>query len=256
MVGGVLFQFTTQNYSTSKQLCEEVFTELVKSSGVHEKCQKAIKNSDPLNISTEIEKIDEDYHRKAIGPAAREVLEKGHRELNQLEDMLKRIPGPPENVTRIGWGPDRIKLAWDPPLTNPEAAESYIVWKREKGNAWEKVKETKKTKMLITGLKSDTEYEFQIEATNDLIKSAEKEWHDSTDTSPAKAIGISCPLLVGVLIASNFSENDKVLYAAGATSLPINLLIAPVTVPVFAYVLTRNEVKFTGDVTPESDDEN
>ena len=253
VVGGVLFQFTTQNYSTSKQQCEEVFRELVKSSRVQEKCQKAVKNSDPLNIGIEIEKIDEDYHRKAVGPAAREVLEKGHRELNQLEDMLNRIPGPPENVKYIGWGPDRIKLAWDPPLTNPEAAESYVVWKREKGKTWERVRETKKTKMLITRLKSDTEYEFHIVATNDLIRSAEKEQHGSTVTSMAENLGRMCPIFFGGIVAEIcFGASNKVVVAAGVATLPINLLLAPVTLPVCVYL--ASEKRFTGDITPESDD--
>ena len=41
VVGGVLFQFTTQNYSTSKQQCEEVFQELVKKYEVYKKYQDA-----------------------------------------------------------------------------------------------------------------------------------------------------------------------------------------------------------------------
>ena len=50
VVGGVLFQFTTQNYSTSKQQCEEVFKELVKKYEVYKKYQDAIQNSKPLDI--------------------------------------------------------------------------------------------------------------------------------------------------------------------------------------------------------------
>ena len=153
MIGGVLFQFTTQNYSKSKQQCEEVLMEAVKSSGIHKKCQEAFINSQPLDIMAEIQEIDRQYHRQAVGPAAIEVLEKGHRELNQLGDSLKRIPGPPREVRSIGWGPDRVKLSWQPPEKNPEAAESYVVWKQEEGKQWERVKETKRTKILITGLK-------------------------------------------------------------------------------------------------------
>ncbi len=57
-----------------------------------------------------------------------------------------------------------------PPEKNPEAAESYVVWKQEEGKQWERVRETKKTKILITGLKSGTKYQFRVTATNDLIK--------------------------------------------------------------------------------------
>ena len=46
-----------------------------------------------------------------------------------------------------------------------------MVWKREEGKQWERVRETKKTKILITGLKSDTWYQFRVTATSDLIRS-------------------------------------------------------------------------------------
>ena len=171
VIGGVLFQFTTQNYSKSKQQCEEVLKEAVKSSGIHKKCQEAIITSQPLDIMAEMQEIDWQYHRQAVGPAASEVLEKGHRELNQLGALLKRIPGPPGEVEVIGQGSDRVKLKWQPSEENPEAVESYVVWKLEKGKQWERVRETKKTQILITGLKSDTKYQFKVTATNELIKS-------------------------------------------------------------------------------------
>ena len=152
--------------------------EAVKSSGIHKKCQEAFINSQPLDIVAEIQAIDEQYHRQAVGPAASEVLEKGHRELNQLGDLLKRNPGPPGAVRVIGSGSDRVKLSWQPPRKNHEAAESYVVWKQEKGKQWERVRATKKTKILITGLKSDTYYQFTVTATNDLIKSLDT-WESS-----------------------------------------------------------------------------
>ena len=90
-------------------------------------------SSQPLHIMAEMQEVDEQYHRQAVGPAASEVLQKGHREPNQLGDLLKKIPGPPAKVTIIGRGPDRVKLSWQPPERNPEAAELYLVWKQEKG---------------------------------------------------------------------------------------------------------------------------
>ena len=53
--------------------------EAVKSSGIHKKCQAAFLNSQQLDILAEIQEIDEQYHRQAIGPAASEVLKKGHK---------------------------------------------------------------------------------------------------------------------------------------------------------------------------------
>ena len=154
-IGGILFQFTTQNYFTSKQQCEEVLMEAVKNSGIHKKCQEAFMKSQPLNIRADIWNIHTQYCKQAVGPAAGEVLKKGHRELSQLGNLLKRIPGQPSEVEVIGEGPDRVKLSWLPPEKNPEAVESYVVWKQEKGKQWERVRETKKTKILITGLKSN-----------------------------------------------------------------------------------------------------
>ena len=108
VVGGVLFQFTTQNYSKSKQHCEELFQKLVEDNKVKDKVTKAVKSSRPLNIQGKIEAITDQYNRRAVGPAASEVLKKGLIELNQLEKTLKMIPGCPY-VQIIGRGPDRIK---------------------------------------------------------------------------------------------------------------------------------------------------
>ena len=71
----------------------------------------------------------------SIRPDANEVLEKGLVELNQLEKTLQMIPSCPQNVKVIGRGPGRIKLSWEPPTHNPEAAEVYIVSIRVKGGA-------------------------------------------------------------------------------------------------------------------------
>ena len=97
-----------------------------------------------------MEKIDIVYNLMAVGPAATEVLEKGHRELDQFRDFLMKSPGPSTDIWMIGRGPDRVKLSWCPPKVNPEACESYVVWKKEGEQAAERVWETKKTQILIT----------------------------------------------------------------------------------------------------------
>ena len=112
VIGGVLFQFTTQNYSKSKLQCEEVLVDAVRRSGIYRKCQEAFINSKPLDVSEDIWDIVLQYDSQAIGPAAKQVLKKGYRELNQLGDSLKRIPGPPVGVSVVGQGPDQIKLRW------------------------------------------------------------------------------------------------------------------------------------------------
>ena len=56
--------------------------------------------------TVQISVIKKQYYKQAIGPAAREMLEKGHRELQQKVDLLKKIPGPPGEVEVIGRGSD------------------------------------------------------------------------------------------------------------------------------------------------------
>ena len=68
------------------------------------------------------------------------------------------IPGCPQDVKVIGRGPDRIKLSWDSPAHNPEAAELYVVSMRVEGGAWEEVKRTKYTHALVTRLKSNKKF--------------------------------------------------------------------------------------------------
>ena len=289
VVGGVLFQFTTQNYSTSKQQCEELLRELVKSSEIHKKCNTAFMESQPLDIRAEIQEIDGAYSSQAVGPAACEVLEKGHVELNALGDSLKKIPGPPQSVKPIGTGSDRLKLGWLPPVQNPGAVESYIVWKKEEGNAWEKVRETKRTRTLITGLKSNTSYEFRVIASNDLIKSIEATKHSLTSKTKAaiaaeavarkntaKASIRSAAVLTGVTTyvcskactTSNplsrkcgealkfVVRHDKVVTVA---ALPLSIALAPITVSMHAgvmmHIMLTKEAQFKGDLSPESDSE-
>ncbi len=267
VIGGVLFQFTTQNYYKSKQQCEEVLMEAVKSSGIHKKCQEAFINSQPLDIMAEIWDIHTQYCKQAVGPAANEVLEKGHRELNQLGDSLKRIPGPPSEVEVIGEGSDRVKLSWQPPEKNPEAAESYVVWKQEKGKQWERVRETKKTKILITGLKSGTVYQFRVTATNDLIKSVATTQCSLTKESKAMmgaigggagALAFALSPVLGYVAMTEGGMSTRKIVAISVATAPISLICAPVTATVGGVWAAREMIKDErdwGDLSPGSDDE-
>ena len=91
VVGGVLFQFTTENHSKSKQHCEELLREHVQDNKVKDKVTEAVQSSKPLNIKGEIQAITHQYNEVAVGPAASEVLEKGLMELNQLERTLNSL---------------------------------------------------------------------------------------------------------------------------------------------------------------------
>ena len=271
VVGGVLFQFTTLNYSKSKQHCEELFGKLVEQFKLKDKVIEAVQSSKTLEIQKEIRAITHHYNEVAVGPAASEVREKGLMELNQLEKTLKMIPGCPHDVEVIGRGPNRIKLSWNPPAHNPEAAELYVVSMRVEGGAWEEAKRTKQTKALVTGLKSKKKYEFKVTATNSVMRSLENVKETKTELSKAdisvllSVVGAAMPLMsVGLkvhailekkILGSELGTAAKVgIYAATA---PLSLLLTPAVPPVVAIHLAA-EVSVDrnrGDLTPVSDDE-
>ena len=262
VVGGVVFQFVTRNFTESKKHCEELFTNLLMQSKVQDKCSRAIQTSEPLEISAEIEAITKDYHKRAVGPAARQVLEKGLSELNQLRDTLKMIPGRPHYVKVVGRGSDRIKLSWEPPEINPEAVEVYVVWKRAEDGAWEEVKRTKKTKALIVGLKSSKDYEFRVIATNSLILSIASTKQSKTEWSKAKAatvIGgagaLASPIIPTTLLMLQLDLSAAASIALYAATVPASILLAPVTVPLSIGLLTKALTDSHQDLSSVSDDD-
>ena len=122
VVGGALFQFTRQNYNASNEQCEKVLESLKKEHKIQEKVNEALANKQPVDLSTEVKKIIDDYAWKGRGPAHNHVLRKAENDFKKLVDTVKKIPGKPQNVKVIGRGRDRIKLSWEPPERNPEAA--------------------------------------------------------------------------------------------------------------------------------------
>ena len=284
IIGGVLFQFVARNFSESKRHCEELFNALVKDSKVNEFYNDAIQNSKIFDVSGIILSISKAYNKKAIGPAAKEVLEKGHKGLNEMSKILKIVPGVPQDVEIIGQGPDRVKLSWKPPKHNPEAAEEYIVSKREGDEGiWEEIKTAKKTKVLIIGLKSHNKYQFNVRATNSLLNSIGSVQGSETMKSKASNAafgafmgGFGSAVLGGVALygakkaiekydrkesksdSDDMTSGDLALIFGGAVvTLPISLLLAPVTLPLLAVLCAVNETtdSHKGDLTPVSDDE-
>ena len=274
VTGGVLYQFTEKNHTASKKQCEQLLTELVKRSKVQNKVQDAIKNSLPLDIQEEVSEITESYNRLAVGPAARQVLERGLSELNQFSDILKKIPSQPQNVEVIGKSSDRLKLSWDPPKHNPEAVEEYVVYKRIEGGEWEEAVRTKETKALVKGLKSRTElrykrfddmdpymldsnsrYEFQVLAVNSTVTSlatkrlAMPEPLTAAMTTFSACTGAAGSLCLPYVIGKgmeafkkDWDYNDvvlsgtkkKLLKGLSIAALPVSIGLAPITAPVLA----------------------
>ena len=289
VTGGVLYQFTEKNHSASKKQCEQLLSNLVKKSKVQEKVQDAIKDSLPLDIQEEVSEIAEGYNREAVGPAARQVLERELSELNQLSDILKKIPGQPRNVKVIGRSSDRVKLSWDPPEHNPEAVEEYVVYKRIKDGEWEEAVRTKKTRALVKGLKShtsldvmvidikaETDYELQVLAVNSTVTSlATKELAEAAPSTAAMTTVGACtgaagslllPYLIGRGIEAFEFEVDydqvvlseskeKLLKGLSIAALPVTIALLPITAPVLAVALAKrlkSDLKdYEGDLTED-----
>ena len=172
----------------------------------------------------------------------------------------------------IGTGSDRIKLSWDPPAHNPEAAELYVVSMRVEGGAWEEVKRTKHTKALVTGLKSKKKYELKVLATNSVMISLGN--MEKTETEPSKAAhgaALACAGAVGsplLLIGGGvqYTIEEKILgselsnaatVGIFAATAPLSLLLSPVATPIATVLFVKwliDEVD-VGDLTPVSDEE-
>ena len=203
VTGGAFFKFATQNFTASKEHCEKLFAELLSKYQVQQKVNVAVSNAEPANIAPEMSEISAEYQQRAVGPAASEILERGLSELNQLSEILKKIPGQPQNL----WGNrghSKVKLHWKPPEKNAEAVEEYVVYMREKGGEWEEAGRTGKTKtrMMIRNLKSNTEYEFQVMATNQVLMSvADKTYRETRFSKYSKCswwCWFGCPWCINV----------------------------------------------------------
>ena len=108
VVGGSLLQFTTLNFSKSKEHCQTLFMQLMAESNIQQKVTEALRNSQPLDITAEVDTIVAEYEEKLLGPASSEILDKGLSEIEQLTSILKKIPGRPRDVWIIGQSTDRI----------------------------------------------------------------------------------------------------------------------------------------------------
>ena len=256
VVGGSLLQFTTQNFRASKEYCEELLKELMKKSDIQHRVSEALRNSEPLDIQTEVEEIIAQYEGRAVGPATGDILDKGLSDLGELTSILKKIPGKPRDVWIIGQATDRIKLSWIPPEHNPEAVEEYVVYKKAQDGEWKEVVRTKKTKALVKGLKCMTTHEFQVVATNSTITSlASGETSESIYPSALVsaagvgagaatalclpyAIGASCE---GFKQNKSYGADSKLsqfqsdfLVGLSLATLPLSIALTPITAPIFA----------------------
>ena len=242
---GTLYPFTTQNSSASREHCERLLSDLMK---VHEKFQKAVRDSLPLKIGREVGEITAEYNRRAVGPAAREVLERGLSELNKLSNTLKKIPGAPQSVKVLGIGSDKVKLCWEPPLHNPDAVEEYVVYKNEGDGDLKEAARTEKTRVLVKGLEPNVKHTFCVMATNSIISEGLKiNTQATTKFSAGNGAVIGAVASLGTLSfflrAANVplpkrpdapvlkTSTRLMLVTTGVVMLPFTLVLLPVTLP-------------------------
>ena len=266
VTGGTLYPFTTQNSSASREHCERLLSDLMRKSEVHEKFQKAVRDSLPLKIGREVGEITAEYNRRAVGPAAREVLERGLSELNKLSNTLKKIPGAPQSVKVLGIGSDKVKLCWEPPLHNPDAVEEYVVYKNEGDGDWKEAARTEKTRVLVKGLESNVKHTFCVMATNSIISEGLKITTQATTKLSAgngAVLGASTSLMAlsFFITAANVpllkrraapvlkTSTRLEFVTAGVVMLPFTLVLLPVTLPLAPLAAAGGAIGAVGSKT-------
>ena len=170
VTGGSLYRFTTENFAASKEFCEVLFGSIVENCQIMNKIHAAVRNSQPFSIQSDLQRVSTEYKKAAVGPAAGQVHENLFSELTRISEIVRRIPGSPQDVEVVGRAQDRVKLTWKPPLHNPESVEEYVVYKRTEEGEWEEAVRTPKTSVVVKGL-TLCRNKFNVRATNSEIES-------------------------------------------------------------------------------------
>ena len=129
-----------------------------------------------------------------------------------------------------------------------------------------KVKKTKHAKALVTGLKSIKKYEFKVMATNAMMISLAREEESKTEHAKVSRVAlcvgagaIFSPLLIGGAIEGATDSELSTVAQVGlyAVTVPIGLLLSPITVPITAVIGVFAEIESCnkGDLTPVYENE-
>lgn len=168
---GVLHKFITQNLKKSEVFCDELWERLEKEADVQNNYTRALNKYDPqicAQVLQDLENLKVNFNESAIGPAREAVFRSRSEKWKEREDALRCIPGPPTHVAVVGKSKDAMKLQWEQPTINAEAATRYIVEFRKAGkNKWEKSTETSEQWHIVRNLKSNTRYEFRVSSWNE-----------------------------------------------------------------------------------------
>ena len=271
VIGGALYEFITENFYASKSKCEALWSELVRDADIRERFNTAIQTSSAVDVTSDLNRIEEDYLSNAVGPAKLEVLEKNRKELLHLSTILHKLPGEPFDLKVIGVAYNKVKLSWSPPLINPEAVDTYRVQVCMEGSEWRTVKETSKTTALITGLLDSAKYRFGVSAASDLMKGLESYKSTATKFNETKEFVVNLasgafPVVAAVshiVEAHNRGKDVSLCFAVSAIVLttmltPVTVVGFPLAGPLLAVGLASDDQmqehsKSWGDLTPEDD---
>ena len=145
--GGLLLRFVQQNYKVSEEMCEKLWERLFEESGIQNKAVRALNRSKAIDVGCHMAELIVEYMENAVGPAKIKVLER-KQAANDVEGMLRDLPGPPVSARLVGREKDKQKLTWDRPAINPRAALRYVVQKRTK-EGWKDVATTDKCWVVL-----------------------------------------------------------------------------------------------------------
>ena len=271
IVGGTFYPFAMENYDVSRTECEALWKKVVDDCGIHKKFHDSIKTLTPVDITHDVNKVEEEYKSKAVGPAKGNVFNIGHNEIIYMSSILHKLPGEPSDLKVIGVGHNMVKLSWDPPVINPQAVNMYHVKVCMDGGEWVTVKETSKTKALITNLFDKTDYKFSVVAASNLMKGTEICQSATTKISEKKEvimglIGGAFPVVSAVnyfIREHNRARDVSLVKAASVIALttlltPVTMIGFPLSGPLLAISLAsddqlRENCRSEGDLTPEDD---
>ena len=164
-ISGTLLNFIQENIKFSQEFCTSLYHEKYREI-VNVKLQNSLSTQIPVSIDEELCTLSSQYHDEARGPAAESVYQQLRSESSVLEAELLLIPGPVTKLHFSGIASNRVKLKWELPDINPQAAEKYIVCIRTKGKNWMVVGIRRACSVVITGLKPKKRYCFAVLASN------------------------------------------------------------------------------------------
>ena len=229
VIGGLLLKFITANYKESKDQCEKIWNDIVKKKDLDEGSQEALNKSDAnlsKKVCDDIEKLNEEYNEKAVGPA-RESVELYRDYWSGRKKILQSIPGPPTDIKAVGKTKNSLKLSWNHPEVHRNAAKKYIV-KMKNGENWDEITTVENNSYIVKDLKPNTKYEFKVASWNDEHEANLKgEIEESTKTGTRLG-----PLARATLCALGF--------ASGTVMAPV---LVPAAIPVFAAKVEKTKEK-------------